>query len=139
MIRHTYDREAKALYVQLDGPQERVGTLEVKGDIKFRRPGKVVPFEGTLLLDFTEEGQLVGVEVLGSRVPEGLTKPQPLYGAKVELQVGSGASFHDVTREANSIYNSLKSSGIKPDVTFRFNDDVWVSNGISCELKEDKQ
>lgn len=135
MIRHTYDSEAKALYVQLDGPQERVGTLEVKGDIKFRRPGKVVPFEGTLLLDFTEEGQLAGVEVLGSRVPEGLAKPQPFSSAKVELNVGM-TTLPDAVREANSIYNALMSAGIKPDVTFRFNGILYSANGNHCDRVE---
>ncbi len=133
MIRHIYDSEVKALYIYLDEPQDRVGTLEVKGDIKFRKPGKIVPFEDTLLLDFTEEGSLVGIEVLGNRIPKCITNSQPLSAAKVELRVRPGASINDVMREANSIFSSLASTGIKPEVSFTFNDSKYTSNGYHCE------
>jgi hypothetical protein len=133
MIKHTYDPDAKALYVYLADPQERVGTLEVRGDIKFRRPGKIVPFNGTILLDFTEEGALAGVEVLGSCISENLSKPQPLSSAKVELKVKLGVSFDEVQREANSIYNSFLSTGVKSEVYFTFNDKLYISKGTYCE------
>ena len=134
MIKHNYDSETESLYVTLDPYHDRVGTLEVQGDIKFRKPTEIVPFDGLILLDFTKEGALVGVEVVSSKcIPNNIKKPQPIRAAKVELTPRCGSSISDMSMEANSIHNSFMSSGVKVEVSFKFNDELYISRGTHCE------
>jgi uncharacterized protein YuzE len=74
MIKYTYDPEVDAAYIYLREGDAKVGTLKVEGNIRFRKPSKTVKLEGDIILDFTEDGELAGVEILGSAIPSMLKK-----------------------------------------------------------------
>lgn len=71
MIKHNYDAKIKAAYVYLE-TVDKVGSLEVKGNIVYRKPSSVRELDGSVILDFNEAGELVGIEILGAAIPQSL-------------------------------------------------------------------
>lgn len=64
-MRVRIDKEAGAAYIYLtENRKGRVGTIEVQGYAKYRKPPESKKISG-VLLDFDEDKKLVGIELIG--------------------------------------------------------------------------
>lgn len=139
MVISNYDKEANSVYILFDNSSDYVGTLQATGNIRFRKPYKIINLTSPILIDFTEKGTVVGIEICGSSIPGTLTQESCLHSAKIQLTPKSGTGILDISKEANSIYNSFKSSTKEPDITFIFNEKLYKSNGFDCFVVESKE
>jgi len=129
MIKSTYDKIGSA-YIRL-GKSESVGTLEVKGRIRYRKPTRVVPLKGMVLLDFDRDQKLVGVEIVGDKtIPQEIKDRSSISDATVKLEARAGALLDSSIEEGNEIYSALLGLGVMVvAVEVTYNDIVYRCNG----------
>jgi uncharacterized protein YuzE len=111
MITYTYDEEIRAAYIKIK-EASRVGTLQVTGDIRYRKPAALAPLKELVILDFDENQELVGIELIGDRIPLTTKGKSSFQKATLTLILKPGANPEEAALEVENLRNALKCQGI---------------------------